>query len=212
MTDGVATGPWLALGGRWWAAVWAAWWERGVGRSVTALVVVADGSDHIDQVVDAELRRPGLRLTRILALAHAPQHVWAASRAALGEGSPAGRRWAQAPLRALERGAVDRLLAALQELADQAEAEHPAVAAAVRHAAADFAARRVPLDYPAFVAAGDQIGSGLAESGCKRFGTERLKGAGRRWTVPGAQATATLRALLLSDRWQAVSAYCRRAA
>lgn len=39
-----------------------------------------------------------------------------------------------------------------------------------------------------------------------------MKGAGMRWTVPGAQATVTLRLLLLSQRWEEVSAYCRQAA
>jgi hypothetical protein len=35
------------------------------------VVVVADGSDHIDQLVENELRLPGLQLTRILDIAHA---------------------------------------------------------------------------------------------------------------------------------------------
>ena len=57
-----------------------------------------------------------------------------------------------------------------------------------------------------------QLGSGLAESACKRFGTDRMKGAGMRWSVAGAQQVATLRMLLLSDRWQEVADHCRRAA
>jgi hypothetical protein len=52
------------------------------------------------------------------------------------------------------------------------------------------------------------MGSGLAESACKRFGTDRIKGAGMCWTIPGAQKVATLRVLLLSDRWQDVTALC----
>ena len=62
------------------------------------------------------------------------------------------------------------------------------------------------------LAHGYQVGSGLAESACKRFGTDRMKGAGMRWTVPGAQQVATLRMLLLSDRWQEVADRCRRPA
>jgi hypothetical protein len=205
----VETGPWQAFGGRLWAELWA----RGLGRPVDDLAVVADGSDHIDQVVDAQLRLPGVRLVRILDLAHAQQHFWAASRAAFGEGDSAGVRWAQPPLAQLERGDVDALLASLEQLAaERAATGNAEAAAAVRREAAYFAARRAQLDYPTFVAAGYQIGSGLAESACKRFGTERMKGAGMRWTVPGAQATATLRMLLLSNRWEEVSTYCRMAA
>lgn len=49
------TGPWEAFGSRLWAELWA----RGMGRLVQDVVVVADGSEHIEQVVDSELRLPG---------------------------------------------------------------------------------------------------------------------------------------------------------
>ena len=74
-----------------------------------------------------------------------------------------------------------------------------------------FTDRAAQIAYPTFLAQGYQIGSGLAESACKRFGTDRMKGAGMRWTLPGAQRVATLRMLLLSDRWAEVSAYCQAA-
>ena len=63
------TGPWEQFGSRLWAELWA----RGMGRLVQDVVVVADGSDHIDQVVDSELRLPGIHLTRILDMAHAQE-------------------------------------------------------------------------------------------------------------------------------------------
>ena len=77
-----------------------------------------------------------------------------------------------------------------------------------RKTAAFFTDRAAQVAYPTFLAQGYQIGSGLAESACKRFGTDRMKGAGMRWTVPGAQTVATLRMLLLSDRWDEVTAHC----
>ncbi len=61
------TGPWEQFGSRLWLELW----ERGLGRVRSELVVVADGSDHLDQVVNRELRLPGIHLTRILDLAHA---------------------------------------------------------------------------------------------------------------------------------------------
>lgn len=202
------TGPWQAFGPRLWAELW----ERGLGRPVTDLAVVADGSDHIDQVVDSELRLPGVQVTRLLDLPHAQEHLWTVSQAVFGEGNPAGLRWVQRPLRALERGAVDQVVRALEGLATAQEATQPQAATLARKTAAYFTQRRAQTASPHFVAHGYQIGSGLAESTCKRFGTERMKGAGMRWTVPGAQRVATLRLLLLSGRWQEVSAYCRQAA
>jgi len=202
------TGPWEAFGPRLWAELWA----RGMGRLVQDVVVVADGSDHIEQVVDNELRLPGIQLTRILDIAHAQEHLWAVSTAAFGEGSAAARAWVQRPLTALERGQVATVLAALEMLAQEREQTTPVVAELARKTAAYFARRGEQVDYPSFVAAGKQIGSGLAESACKRFGTDRMKGAGMRWTVQGAQYVATLRVFVLSERWHEVSAHCRKAA
>ena len=183
-----------------------------MGRLAYDVVVVADGSDHIDQAVDDELRLPGIQLTRILDIAHAQQHLWAVSKAAFGEGTAAGRTWVQGPLTALERGHLALVLETLEALAVEREDTTPVVAEVARKAAAYFAQRRMQVDYPHFVAAGYPIGSGLAESACKRFGTDRMKGAGMRWTIKGAQSVATLRVFVLSERWHEVSAHCRKAA
>ncbi|HEY8285750.1 MAG TPA: ISKra4 family transposase [Chloroflexota bacterium] len=193
------------------AHLWAELRERGLGAPVTDLAVVADGSPHLDQVVDSELRLPGIQLTRILDLPHAQEHLWTVSKAVFGEGHPAALRWVQPALRALERGQADLLCQELTTLA-QEHADQPAAADTARKAAAYFADRAPQLAYPTFLAQGYQVGSGLAESGCKRFGTDRMKGAGMRWSQSGAQDVATLRMLLLSDRWQEVADLCRGAA
>ena len=98
--------------------------------------------------------------------------------------------------------------AAITAIAGEPAVRSPAAAEEAAKTAAFFRDRAAQLAYPTFLAAGYQIGSGLAESACKRFGTDRMKGAGMRWTVPGAQTVATLRMLLLSDRWAEVSAHC----
>src|SRR5262245_39679442 len=73
---------------------------------------------------------------------------------------------------ALERGQVATVLAALETLAQEREQTTPVVAELARKTIAYFARRVEQVDYPGFVAAGKQIGSGLAESACKRFGTD----------------------------------------
>ena len=55
------------------------------------------------------------------------------------------------------------------------------------------------MDYPRYVANGWQIGSGPVESACKRVVTQRLKGAGMRWSEQGSDALCHLQALLLSQ-------------
>ena len=58
------------------------------------------------------------------------------------------------------------------------------------------------MDYPRYLANGWQIGSGSVESGCKRVVTQRLKGAGMRWSERGSNAMCHLHALLLNETGQ----------
>jgi hypothetical protein len=58
------------------------------------------------------------------------------------------------------------------------------------------------MDYPRYLANGWSIGSGAVESSCKRVVTQRLKGAGMRWSQRGSNAICHLHALLLSQATQ----------
>jgi hypothetical protein len=61
------------------------------------------------------------------------------------------------------------------------------------------------MDYPRYVAAGWQIGSGHIEAACKTVVNERLKRSGMRWGEDGADAVCHLRALFKGDaeQWDA---------
>ena len=56
------------------------------------------------------------------------------------------------------------------------------------------------IQYPQFARRGWQIGSGPTESRCKTS-TSRLKGRGRRWNAPNAEAVAALTTLQDSGQW-----------
>ena len=61
------------------------------------------------------------------------------------------------------------------------------------------------MDYPTYVQAGWQIGSGHIEAACKTVVNERLKRSGMRWGEDGADAVCHLRALFKGDaeQWEA---------
>jgi hypothetical protein len=61
------------------------------------------------------------------------------------------------------------------------------------------------MDYPSYVEAGWQIGSGHIEAACKTVVNERLKRSGMRWGQDGADAVCHLRALFKGDaeQWEA---------
>jgi hypothetical protein len=60
------------------------------------------------------------------------------------------------------------------------------------------------MDYPTYVQAGWQIGSGHIEAACKAVVNERLKRSGMRWGEAGADAVCHLRALFKgdADQWE----------
>jgi hypothetical protein len=187
-------GPWC----------WAELYERGAGTVVQDVAVIADGAEGLSEMVETHLCQSSIRVTRILDIRHAQQHLWAVAHAAFAT-VQAQHAWIGEPLVALEQGRLHEVVTALTTLA----AQQPDVAPLALTTQTYFERRFRQIDYPAFVQHGYPIGSGVAESACKRFGTDRMKGTGMRWTISGAQHVATLRSYRLSHRWQEVVAHCR---
>lgn len=188
----VHMGDWRAFA----AKLWAELVRRGI-EQVAEVILLSDGAEWIAEVRSLLLDGLGIRLVHILDLRHAEEHLWEVARVCLGDDASA---WSGDPLEHLHQGRVDALLAAISSLPSPTTA----AAALIPTTLTYFAKRRAMLDYPSFRARGYQIGSGLAESACKRLVSQREKGAGMHWTVPGAQAIATLRAAHLPNRWEEV--------
>lgn len=178
------------------AKLWTELHRRGI-ELVTEVILLSDGAEWIAEVRALLLDGLGIRVVHILDLRHAEEHLWAVARACLGEDAPA---WMAAPLEDLHQGRVEAVLAAIAAL----PAPTTEAAELIPTTVVYFAKRRAMLDYPSFRAQGYQIGSGLAESTCKRLVSQREKGPGMHWTTPGAQAIATLRAAHLTNRWDEV--------
>ena len=190
-----------------WRAFAQKVWQEGLRRGleqVRELIVLSDGAAWINALVAEVLAGVPARVVHILDLRHAEEHLWAVARACLGDGALA---WVQDPLAALREGRVDDLVAAMRTLPTPNQEAADLVATTAQY----YLARRDQMAYPAFRARGYQIGSGLAESACKRVIGQRLKGSGMHWTVAGAQAIATLRAAWLSGRWAEVAAVAQTA-
>ncbi len=162
---------------------------------MTEIVLLSDGAEWIASVRSLLFDGLGVRVVHILDLRHAEEHLWEVAHLCLGEEAA---DWIEAPLEDLREGRVDALFAAVRQLptptADAAKL--------VAWTCTCVDERCATLDYQRFRAEGDEIGSGIAESACKRLVSQREKGPGMHWTTPGAQETAALRAARLSNRWE----------
>lgn len=183
-----------------WSRLYAAACRQGLGSPALALVVVlGDGAAWIWHYAARFLTVGAVEVVEIVDLYHAWEHLGTVAQAVFGAGSAATTAWLTPLKDQLRDVGVAPILAALRALAPP----DAAAAAEVRQAIGYFTTHAARMDYPGFVARGLPIGSGAVESGCKTLIEAREKGAGMRWSRPGAQAVATLRALARSGDWAA---------
>ena len=127
---------------------------------------------------------------------HACQRLWSVSNTVHVGGSPQAAEWGERVETALWQGKVSEVLAELQSL--QAEGHtQPVIGEAFTY----FTNQGQFMHYPDYRQKGYPIASGTVESACKNLVGARCKLPGMRWSSAGAQAVLTLRAGLLSQRW-----------
>lgn len=158
-------------------------------------VAVADGAEWID----AQLRtRLPMVETRILDYYHLMEHVAAAAKVCFGEGTAAAAAWRERLATAVCEEGGPALLGAVEATRHRVRAK--AKREALRRLSQYVAKRLSQLDYPTFRDRGLDLGSGPTESCCKVL-TARLKGRGRRWDRPNADALMALAAVEHSRLW-----------
>jgi hypothetical protein len=115
-----------------------------------------------------------------------------------GEEDAAGQTWAGQVLHSLKHAGYEAAWEQLQ--AWRGTLRSPGKRAAGDRLLHYIFERREMINYPEFQNRGWQIGSGPTESRCKTS-THRLKGRGRRWDPPHAEAVAALTTLEDSHQW-----------
>jgi hypothetical protein len=177
--------------------------RAGVRRGVRLVVCLGDGARWIWQRMRTAFSLPGAEVVEIVDFRHASAHLYEVAAAVYGEGSVAALTWWHDQKHRLLHEGPAPILAELGRLLARPDLEEPAQKTVRRNLEEFFADNVARMAYPAFVARALPIGSGAVESACKVLVSKRQKGAGMRWTQPGAQAIASLRALYSSahGRW-----------
>lgn len=127
---------------------------------------------------------------------HAKSHLIDAAKLLSGEGTPACDRWLEKRTLTLYQGHAATIALELT----QAAATKPANAEALSRAAGYFAGNAKRMNYLEMREALWPIGSGVVESAAKQF-KARFCGSGMHWSRQGAQHMTTLRAAVLSHRF-----------
>jgi hypothetical protein len=131
---------------------------------------------------------------------HAMQQVWDCGRALHGEGTGQTTAGVKKVENRLWNGEVRKIL---KRLKDEADGESDAVKRKALTGLITYLTNQdARLGYDRFRARGLDIGSGQVESACKNVVAARMKRAGMRWFLRGAQATLSLRTLYMNDQWE----------
>jgi len=166
--------------------------ERGWLGPQTVIVLVGDGAEWIWQRAALFAQR-----CEILDFWHAMTYAWDYARLQFGEGSPRAQQWTHRIAADLKAGHVQAVIARLQQLRPRAPDAAAAREAVVRY----YTTHAHRMRYDEYLRLGYGIGSGAVESAHKQVVHARLRQAGMRWSVRGAQHLLALRALLLNGTW-----------
>jgi hypothetical protein len=158
------------------------------------IVVLGDGAPWIWNL--AEEQFPGA--LQILDVWHALDRLGNVARCAFAQEDTSGiKQW----LDQRKEELLASRLADVRKAVSRLSQVNPACNKAVRSEMGYLKNNASRMDYAQYISQGLHIGSGVAESACKRVVTQRLKGAGMRWANAGAAAMARLRCLSLSNEW-----------
>ena len=166
--------------------------ERGWLNPQTMIVIVGDGAEWIWHRAPLFAHR-----CEILDFWHAMAYAWTYARLQFGEGSRRAEQWTGRLAADLKAGHVHDVIARLQALRPRAPDAAAAREAVVRY----YTTHAHRMQYDDYLRRGYGIGSGAVESAHKQVVHARLRQAGMRWSVRGAQHVLALRALLLNGTW-----------
>lgn len=165
--------------------------RAGYGR-IKKVVVIADGAQWIRTICNEIFPDAVL----ILDWYHLKENIYDYAKHKYPGNTAKYTAWAEAAITMIEKEQVDKLLSLLPE-----DEKIPAGCVNLRHYITSNTDR---IKYRKYKEAGYFVGSGAIESGNKLIVQQRLKQAGMRWSVKGAQFVLSLRAKDESNLWDSL--------
>jgi hypothetical protein len=169
--------------------------RRDPGRERT-WIALADGDNHQIQLIRGQAARRGITITILIDFIHVLEYLWKAAWCFCEPRDPAMEDWVTAQGLDILHGRA----AAVIERIGQLAADHPPKpgsehAKIIRKTLHYLQAKQPFMDYPAALAAGWPIATGVIEGACRHLVQDRMGITGARWSLQGAQAMLWLRAI-----------------
>jgi hypothetical protein len=175
------------------AAVFAEADRRDPAHEATWIALADGNKDQIRQI-QAQAAARGITVPVICDLIHLTEHLWDAAWCFHPKASPGAGPWVRARTAQILAGGpagAGDVAAALRAAPGLGRARR----AIADKTAAYLEAKAPYLDYPAALAAGWPIATGVIEGACRHLVKDRMDITGARWGVPTAEAILKLRAI-----------------
>ena len=159
-------------------------------------IALADGNKDQIRQIQAQAAARGHAVTIICDLIHVTEHLWDAAWCFHRKASPDAGAWVRDRITALLHGGPGAAAAIAAALRAAAARLGRARRATANRTAGYLEAKAPYLDYPAALAAGWPIATGVIEGACRHLVKDRMDITGARWGTQTADAILKLRALI----------------
>jgi hypothetical protein len=162
-------------------------------------LALVDGDNHQLGLIQAAAAARGITPVILIDFIHVLEYLWKATWCFHAPRDPAMEDWVIAQALDILHGRAAAVIARIRQLA----ADHPPEpgsehAKIIRKTLHYLEAKQPYLDYPAALAAGWPIATGVIEGACRHLVADRMGITGARWSLHGAQAMLWLRAIYAS--------------
>ena len=162
-------------------------------------IALVDGDRHQIQVIRDQAAARGITVTILVDFIHVIEYLWKAAWCFHPARDPAAEDWVTAQGLAILHGQVTEVISRIEAAAaadpPPPGSEHAKIIRTTLHY---LDAKQPYLDYPAALANGWPIATGVIEGACRHLIQDRMGITGARWGLQGAQAILWLRAIAAS--------------
>ncbi len=137
-------------------------------------------------------------MTVLVDFIHVLEYLWKAAWCFHEPRDPAMEDWVTAQALDILHGRVPEVTARIRRLAEDRPPQGSEHAKIIRKTLHYLQAKQPWMDYPAALAAGWPIATGVIEGACRHLVQDRMAITGARWGLQGAQAILWLRAIAAS--------------
>lgn len=165
-------------------------------------VALVDGNNHQIDRIHAEATRRDVKVTTIIDFIHVIEYLWRAAWSFFDEGDAGAEAWVHDKALAVLHGKASIVAASIRRKATRLKVDKADRVNADR--AATYLLNKAPhLNYPAALANGWPIATGVIEGACRHLVKDRMDITGARWGLDGAEAVLQLRAVRVNGDFDA---------